>query len=90
VDCISGKGTSKHTVTPLEVPGGVKAAAIKLSATKAFVVELRTTAAYDASCSTGLLGYVINTAGSNSNPYGAPIEVLDPHTTNRGRSPAGG
>jgi M6 family metalloprotease-like protein len=90
VDCVSQKGTSKHVITPLEVVGGVKAAAVKLSATKAFVVELRTTAAFNASCSVGLLGYVINTAGSNSNPNGAPIEVLDPHTTNKGCSPARG
>jgi M6 family metalloprotease-like protein len=90
VDCVSQKGVSRHIITPLEVADGVKAAAVKLSATKAFVVELRKTAAYNASCSIGLLGYVINTAGSNFYPNGAPIEVLDPHTTNRGCSPQRG
>lgn len=90
VDCVSAKGTSKHIITPLEKTGGVKAAAVKLNTTKAFVVELRTTAAYSASCSIGLVGYVINTVGSNTNPNGAPIEVLDPHTTGRGCSPKRG
>jgi M6 family metalloprotease-like protein len=90
VDCISQKGTSKHVITPLEIAGGVKAAAVKLSSTKAFVTELRMTAAYNASCSIGLVSYVINTAGDNSYRNAAPIEVLDAHTTNKGCSPARG
>lgn len=86
VDCVSAKGSSKHVITPLEKTGGVKAAAVKLNETKAFVVELRATAAYNASCSIGLVGYVINTAGTNWNSNGAPIEVLDPHMSDRGCS----
>lgn len=87
VECVSDKGTSKHIITLLEKTAGVEAAAVKLNATKAFVVDLRTTAACTASSSIGLVGYVINTVGSNTNTNGAPIEVLDPHTTGRGCSP---
>jgi hypothetical protein len=45
---VSSPGTSEHTLTPLGTPGGVKMVAIKLNATTALNIELRTKAGLDA------------------------------------------
>jgi hypothetical protein len=52
---------------------------VKLSETKAFVIELRTAQALNkGSCSIGLTSYVIDVRGRNS--VSPPIEVVDTHS----------
>jgi hypothetical protein len=73
---VSSPGTSEHTLTPLGTPGGVKMVAIKLNATTALNIELRTKAGLDAdTCWQVLLFY---TVGINIPSSKGPIRVVDP------------
>jgi hypothetical protein len=75
VSCVSGPGTLEHTLTPLGSPGGVKVVVIKLNATMALNIVLRTQAGLDAdTCSQGLLFY---TVGVNVPSGKGPIRVVD-------------
>lgn len=75
VACIES-GTVKVTIAPIEVPGGIKAAVVKLSTRKAFVLEVRSQAGVNAeSCSVGLLPYIVDTQAQND--QGPPIRVLN-------------
>jgi M6 family metalloprotease-like protein len=86
INCISVSGTSKHTIAPVEIPGGVKAAVIKLSATTALAVEVRSQlAVQNPNCPVGLVAYVINTLATNSR--NAPITVLHGHPSSAGCEP---
>ncbi|KAL7619642.1 hypothetical protein AAE478_010183 [Parahypoxylon ruwenzoriense] len=76
IDCVSGTGSTTHTLTPLEkTGGGSKAVVIKRSNTNALVAELRTASGLDsASCATGVLLYTVSTTiGSGQ----GPVRVLD-------------
>jgi hypothetical protein len=92
ISCITAPGTTKHTIAPIEVPGGVKAAAIKLSPTTAFVVEVRSQLAVNnTNCPLGLVAYLVDTQGSNGNAAKPPVKVIDTHgASNTGCEPARG
>jgi hypothetical protein len=80
IACITTPGVSTHTITPIEIPGGTKAAAIKLTPSTAFVVEVRSQLAVNnTACPLGLVSYVVDTKGSNSNAKAPPIIVIDTH-----------
>jgi hypothetical protein len=80
ISCITAPGVTKHTVAPVEVPGGVKAAAIKLSPSTAFVVEVRSQLAINnTKCPVGLVAYVVDTQGSNGNAKRPPVKIIDTH-----------
>ncbi|KAF2668751.1 M6 metalloprotease, partial [Microthyrium microscopicum] len=77
VDCISTAGTTKHSLDPIEVPGGTKMVTVRLNNTAVLAFEVRTDLAQDkGSCSQGLLPYVVRTDGGYSAP---PIKVIDTH-----------
>jgi hypothetical protein len=81
ISCITAPGTTKHTIAPVEVPGGVKAAAIKLSSSTAFVVEVRSQLAVNNThCPLGLVAYIVDTQGSNGNAKRPPIKIIDTHS----------
>jgi hypothetical protein len=86
VRCISDPGGSRHMITPLETPGGVKMVVVRLNSTTALAIELRNAVELDhAACSEGLLFYTVHT----DIPTGkGPIRVLDPkHRMGRGCEP---
>jgi hypothetical protein len=77
VQCVTSKGKSEHTLTPLSVTGGTKLVSIKLSATTALNIEYRSRSGVDkGTCSEGLLFYTVNAAKATLQ---APVQVLDPH-----------
>jgi hypothetical protein len=72
---VSGPGASEHALTPLDSPSGVKMA-VKLNATPALNIELRTKSGLDAdACSQKLLFY---TVGVNIPSGNGSIRVVDP------------
>lgn len=73
INCITKKGTTQHTLTPLEVQGGVKAVVIAKSQTSAMVAEARIAKGVDGKiCAPGVLLYTVDTVASEG-----PIKVLD-------------
>ena len=66
VDCVSGTGSSVHTISPLEkkgVSGDIKAVVVKRNSTAALVAEVRAKIGVDSGlCAQGVLLYTINTA----------------------------
>ncbi|KAI2603335.1 M6 metalloprotease [Hypoxylon fragiforme] len=75
VECVAAKGSTTHTLTPLEKAGGAKAVVVKHSSTNALVAEYRTANALDAaSCATGVLLYVVSTTVATGE---GPVRVLD-------------
>ncbi|KAI1653391.1 M6 metalloprotease [Daldinia decipiens] len=75
VDCVAETGSTTHTLTPLEKPGGSKAVVIKHSNTDVLVAELRSASGLDsASCSTGVLLYTVSTITATGQ---GPVRVLD-------------
>ena len=75
VDCVLQRGTTEHTLTPVERPGGTKMVVVPVTATGAFAVEVRAREGNDASaCSEGVLVYWVRT----DIPSGeGPIRVID-------------
>jgi hypothetical protein len=83
VDCVAAPGTSKHVISPIEVPGGVKMAAVRLSDTAALAFEVRSGLGHDrGACAEGLLPYVVDVLGANSRA--PPILVLNTHAGDAG------
>ncbi|KAI0845893.1 M6 metalloprotease [Daldinia vernicosa] len=75
ISCVAETGSTTHTLTPLEKPGGSKAVVIKHSSTDVLVAELRSASGLDsASCSTGVLLYTVSTTTATGE---GPIRVLD-------------
>ncbi|KAI2780020.1 M6 metalloprotease [Daldinia loculata] len=75
IDCVAETGSTTHTLTPLENPGGSKAVVIKHSSTDVLVAELRSAGGLDsASCSTGVLLYTVSTTTATGE---GPVRVLD-------------
>ncbi|KAM0544329.1 hypothetical protein ACHAPJ_011865 [Fusarium lateritium] len=75
IDCVLEQGTTHHTLTSLEVEGGVKAVVIAANKTSAVVAEARTAKGVDDQlCAPGVLLYTIGTTISTSE---GPIRVLD-------------
>jgi M6 family metalloprotease-like protein len=75
VDCISAKGSSLHSISPIEISGGTKMAVVRLNETAALVAEVRAPLGNDKdTCSQGLLLYTVNVQIDSS--FG-PIRVLD-------------
>ncbi|KAJ4264331.1 hypothetical protein NW762_005527 [Fusarium torreyae] len=75
IDCVLRQGTTQHTLTPLEVEGGVKAVVIAANKTSAVVAEARTAKGVDDQlCAPGVLLYTIDTTISTSE---GPIRVMD-------------
>ncbi|KAF4495273.1 hypothetical protein FAGAP_8602 [Fusarium agapanthi] len=78
VDCVSERGTTQHTLNPLELntsDNGVKAVVVAVNQTSALVVEARTSEGLDSGvCAPGVLLYTVDT--SIKTGYG-PIRVVD-------------
>ncbi|KAF4983714.1 hypothetical protein FZEAL_930 [Fusarium zealandicum] len=75
IDCILEHGTTEHTLTPLEVEGGVKAVVIAASQTSAIVAEARTAQGVDDQmCAPGVLLYTVDTTLTTSE---GSVRVLD-------------
>lgn len=61
--CLEGPGVLEETITPLATRGGVKAVVVPVSASRAYVLEVRSAIGEDnALCSTGLLVYEVDAA----------------------------
>lgn len=78
VDCVSGRGTTQHTLTPLELKesgNGIKAVVVAVNTTSALVAEARIPEGLDSGvCAPSVLLYTVDT--SIKTGYG-PIRVLD-------------
>ncbi|TPX09922.1 uncharacterized protein E0L32_008944 [Thyridium curvatum] len=79
VECVSGPGSSAHTLSALELDdgtrGGTKAVVVRHNGTDVLVAEARTRAGVDsASCATGVLLYTVSVATATGN---GPVRVLD-------------
>ncbi|KAG5785760.1 hypothetical protein H9Q73_000615 [Fusarium xylarioides] len=75
IDCVRERGTTKHTLTPVEVEGGVKAVVVAKSDTVALVVEARVAKGVDGNtCAPGVLLHTVDTALATSE---GSIKVLD-------------
>ncbi|KAK6953306.1 hypothetical protein Daesc_005608 [Daldinia eschscholtzii] len=75
IACVAERGSTTHTLTPLEKPGGSKAVVVKHSGTDVLVAELRSASGLDSvSCSTGVLLYTVSTTTATGE---GPIRVLD-------------
>lgn len=75
VDCVLRRGTSEHTLSPVETPGGKKMVVIPASTTGAFALEVRSKEGNDVkACSQGVLLYWVRT----DIPSGqGPVRVVD-------------
>lgn len=61
VDCLDQSGGVEEVVKPIETVGGLKAVAVKIDASRAIVVELRTLTGADSRlCSSGVLVYEVD------------------------------
>ncbi|OTB13884.1 hypothetical protein K445DRAFT_319757 [Daldinia sp. EC12] len=75
IACVAARGSTTHTLTPLEKSGGSKAVVVKHNGTDVLVAELRSASGLDsASCSTGVLLYTVSTTTATGE---GPIRVLD-------------
>ena len=82
VECVSGPGSTTHSLTPLGVTGGVKAVVVKKNATSVLVAELRTAIGLDAKlCAPGVLLYTVSTTVASGK---GPIRVVDTTPSSRG------
>ena len=67
-NCVSGSGTSTHTLTPVETADGLKGVVVKLSETTAIVAEVRAPLVNDlAICAPGVLIYKLSTSIASGN-----------------------
>ncbi|KAF5556474.1 hypothetical protein FPHYL_7975 [Fusarium phyllophilum] len=75
IDCVLERGTTKHTFTPVEIEGGVKAVVVAKSDPSALVVEARVAKGVDGDvCAPGVLLYTVDTTLATSE---GSIKVLD-------------
>ncbi|KAH7191574.1 hypothetical protein BKA60DRAFT_501110 [Fusarium oxysporum] len=78
IDCVSERGTTQHTLTPLELntsDNAVKAVVVAVNQTSALVVEARIPEGLDSGvCAPGVLLYTVDTSVKSG--YG-PIRVAD-------------
>lgn len=82
VDCITGRGSTTHLVTPIELKGGptdTKAVVVKRNNTMTLVAEVRAKTGLDSTaCAVGVVLYTVQ----NADPRGrgslqGPIRVID-------------
>lgn len=83
VDCVSGRGSSLHTIQPLEAPmqpghdTRTRLVVVRTGLTSAIAIEARVASGNDATtCSEGVLVYRVH---SDTPSGGGPIQVLDGH-----------
>ncbi len=83
VDCVSGPGTTLHTLQPLETPmhpgrdNRTRVVVVRTGVTSAIVIEARGASGNDATtCTEGVLVYRVR---SDTASGGGPIQVLDGH-----------
>ncbi|KAI0007244.1 M6 metalloprotease [Xylariaceae sp. FL0662B] len=75
IDCVAETGSSTHTLSPIETPGGVKAVVIKYNTTDVLVAEVRSPLGLDAAaCAAGILLYTVSTTTATGE---GPVRVLD-------------
>ncbi|KAJ4132392.1 hypothetical protein NW754_015208 [Fusarium falciforme] len=78
IDCVSERGTTEHTLTPLELKTSdneVKAVVVAVNQTSALVAEARIPEGLDSGvCAPGVLLYTVDTSVKSG--YG-PVRVLD-------------
>ena len=61
VRCLGVPGTHEETLTPIAIPGGVKAVVVPTGPSTAYVVEARTRTGFDSGlCSEGVLVYTVD------------------------------
>ncbi|KAF1810261.1 M6 metalloprotease [Eremomyces bilateralis CBS 781.70] len=88
VACIGTKGTSSFTISPIERAEGIKAVAVRVSDTKAIVMEVRSKEGLSTdSCTVGLLLYSVDTEAESGT---GPVRVLNTKPSSRGCSPSKG
>lgn len=77
VGCAAGRAPTEFTLSPVEVPGGLKLVVVPTSTTTALAVEVRGALGNDrASCTAGVLLYQVDSAVASG---GGPIRVIDAH-----------
>ena len=78
VDCVSGPGSTTHTLSPVEqAQGGTKAVVYKRNSTTALVAEVRAKLGVDTNaCSTGIVLYAVQVTTARRFVSG-PIRVVD-------------
>ncbi|KAJ4128940.1 hypothetical protein NW768_007465 [Fusarium equiseti] len=85
VDCVSERGTTQHTLTPLEPEDSgndIKAVVVAVNKTSALVAEVRIPEGLDSAvCASGVLLYTVDTSVKTG--YG-PISVIDATPGSRG------
>ncbi|WAO87382.1 Hypothetical protein NCS54_00468900 [Fusarium falciforme] len=78
IDCVSERGTTEHTLTPLELKSSdneIKAVVVAVNQTSALVAEARIPEGLDSGvCAPGVLLYTVDTSVKSG--YG-PVRVLD-------------
>ncbi|KAI1084695.1 M6 metalloprotease [Whalleya microplaca] len=75
MDCVIEAGSTRHTLSPIETPGDVKAVVVKHNNTDVLVAEVRSALALDeAACATGVLLYTVSTTTATGE---GPVRVLD-------------
>ncbi|KAJ5498077.1 hypothetical protein N7453_007128 [Penicillium expansum] len=74
-DCVSGAGSTTHTITPVGTKEGVKGVVVRRDETTAIVAEVRAKAGADSkACSAGVLIYTVSTSLASGQ---GPIRVHD-------------
>ncbi|KAH8888482.1 M6 metalloprotease [Thozetella sp. PMI_491] len=85
VDCITGAGSSTHTLWPMEVQGRegeTKAVVVKKNSTTVLVAEVRSKLGVDTgACATGVLLYTVST---NTPTGSGPMRVIDTNPKGKG------
>lgn len=78
IDCVSERGTTKHTLTPLELKTSdkdIKAVVVAVNQTSALVAEARIPEGLDSGvCAPGVLLYTVDTSVNSGS---GPVRVLD-------------
>lgn len=81
--CLAPAGSTERTITPLAVPGGLKAIVVPVGPSQAYVIEVRQPVGQDSNlCDRGVLIYTVDAAIRNGS---GPLRVIpaqkDPNPT---------
>jgi M6 family metalloprotease-like protein len=75
VDCVTSRGVTEHTLSPIERAGGTKAVVVRTGETTAYVIESRRKIGLDPdACSAGVLVYAVDSPLRSGQ---GPVRVVD-------------
>ncbi|MFI6818676.1 M6 family metalloprotease domain-containing protein [Nonomuraea sp. NPDC050328] len=86
VACVATPGTTRHHISPVEKPGGVKLAVVRSSPTRATVIEVRAREGVDVdACHTGVVLYSVDSTVRTGE---GPIRLLGERPESCGDTPS--